>query len=35
MRNAKLIVFLNLMFFQAGLLESMLSALIPELFCLL
>ena len=31
MRNTKIIVFLNLMFFQVGLLESMMSALIPEM----
>jgi fucose permease len=31
MRKVKLMVFLNLMFFQVGLLESMMSALIPEM----
>ena len=31
MKNNKLIFFLNLMFFQVGLLESMMSTLIPEI----
>ncbi|MDR1156339.1 MAG: MFS transporter [Bacteroidales bacterium] len=31
MRNIKLMVYLNLIFFQVGLLESMMSALIPEM----
>jgi len=31
MRNIRFMVFLNLIFFQVGLLESMISALIPEM----